>query len=76
MGDKPGMPLPGRTMTASPPPPMPAEESGETYEITPDELAQLNESGTVTCSDGKVITVSGGEEASPASDASQSGLTA
>ncbi len=78
-----GMPMPGRPMTANtPPPPAPPpmeEEAGETYEITPDELAELNASGTVTCGDGKVITVTGEteeEEAPVAPDEDQASLMA
>ncbi len=59
-----------RMATPAEKPKNPAEEAGETYEITTDELKELNENGTTTCADGTTITVTPPEEgAAPDADA-------
>lgn len=74
---KSGFPLPGRSQAISGPPPAP-EEQGESYDITPDELAQLNEQKTVTCGNGVTINVKDGamEDSAPPDPDSMNGDSA
>ena len=48
-------------------PDAPSDESGETYHLTAEELATLNETGTVQCAEGCTITADiGGDSADSA----------
>jgi hypothetical protein len=56
-------------MTANTPPPSappaPEEEMGESYTVTPDELAELQSAGTVVLASGCTLTLDQQEEDAP-----------
>ncbi len=62
------MPAPGATPPAEPD----AEEAGETYHLSAEQLAALNETGTVQCDEGCTITADVGGEEMPAETAGES----